>query len=164
MKTDQAQAVRPADTAPAPTVEFAPIGVNELDWLCALENRLHAFPWTRRNFLDSLNAGHGLWRIAANGEALGYAVVLQVLDELHLLNMGIAREQQGRGYGRALLEWLAQAAREGGVTQFFLEVRPSNTAALSLYSSAGFSEIGRRRRYYPAADGREDAIVMCRQL
>lgn len=148
----------------APGIRVAPIRAEDFDWLCALETRLHAFPWTRGNFADSLAAGHGLWQIAAGSQPLGYAVVLQVLDEFHLLNMGVAREQQGRGHGRALLEWLAQRAREDGVTQFFLEVRPSNAAALALYASAGFSEIGRRRRYYPAAIGREDAIVMRRRL
>ncbi len=144
--------------------EFAPIGIDELDWLCELEVRLHAFPWTRGNFLDSVAAGHGLWQISAGGRALGYAVVLQVLDELHLLNMGIAPEAQGEGHGRALLEWLAQRGRADDATQFFLEVRPSNAAALRLYSGLGFSEIGRRRRYYRTADGREDAIVMRRLL
>lgn len=145
-------------------LRFEAIGESGLDWLCALEAELHAFPWTRGNFADSLAAGHGLWRIAAGERALGYAVVLEVVDEIHLLDMGIAREAQGKGHGLALLDWLAAKARAGGATQFFLEVRPSNAAALRLYEKAGFTQVARRRGYYPAPEGREDAIVMRKAL
>ena len=63
-----------------------------------------------------------------------------------------------------ILDWLAEGARTRGACDFYLEVRPSNAAALRLYARSGFVEIGRRRGYYPAADGREDAIVMRRTL
>lgn len=148
----------------AASLRFEAIDESGLDWLCALEADLHAFPWTRGNFADSLDAGYGLWRIVAGDEALGYAVVLQVLDEAHLLNMGVARSAQGKGYGLALLDWLAATVRARGASQFFLEVRPSNAAALRLYDKAGFSQVARRRGYYPAAGGREDAIVMRKAL
>lgn len=137
-----------------------PMAATDLDWVGAREVELHAFPWTRGNFEDSLAAGHGAWVMKLGGAPIGYAVMLTVLDEAHLLNISIIGEVQGQGYGRSLLEHLCARAREGGATQLFLEVRPSNEAALALYRKAGFEQIGRRRGYYPAPDGREDAIVM----
>ena len=61
---------------------------------------------------------------------------------------------------RALL-LLAQGR---GAQRVFLEVRPSNAAAIALYHAEGFNEIGRRPRYYPAKGGREDALVMAKEL
>ena len=91
---------------------------------------------------------------------IGYAIVLNVLDESHLLDIGVVPAAQGQGLGRYFLGWLCERAKEHGADTFFLEVRPSNVAALRLYERFGFAEIGRRRGYYPAAEGREDAIVM----
>ena len=68
-------------------------------------------------------------------------------------------EAQAHAYAR-LLDHLGDVARTVGGRQMFLEVRPSNVAALALYARAGFETIGRRKGYYPAADGREDALVM----
>ncbi|MDD3676193.1 MAG: ribosomal protein S18-alanine N-acetyltransferase [Thauera propionica] len=143
---------------------FSPLTPNDLDWVHAQEVDLHPFPWTRGNFADSLTAGHGAWLMRVDNERVGYAVVLKVLDEAHLLNISVARAAQGKGHGRALLEWLQLTAKRNGAGQFFLEVRPSNLAGLALYRSQGFEQIGRRKGYYPAAGGREDAIVMRREL
>lgn len=137
-----------------------PMSAADLDWVGAREAELHAFPWTRGNFEDSLAAGHGAWVMRLDTRPLGYAIMMMVLDEAHLLNLSIARQVQGQGYGRVLLDRLCAEARAGGATQLFLEVRPSNEAALALYRKAGFEQIGRRRGYYPAREGREDAIVM----
>ena len=82
------------------------------------------------------------------------------LDEAHLLNLSVARECQRRGLGWRTLEWIADVARGHGARTMLLEVRPSNPAAIRLYDRYGFQRIGVRRGYYPAADGREDAIVM----
>jgi len=62
------------------------------------------------------------------------------------------------------LRALLQIARGRGVRRMFLEVRPSNPYAIALYHDEGFNEIGRRPRYYPAKDGREDALVMAIEL
>jgi ribosomal-protein-alanine N-acetyltransferase len=143
---------------------FIPMQPEHLDWVGECEAELHAFPWTRGNFVDSMAAGHGSWLMKEGTQNIGYAIVLGVLDEAHLLNISIARAAQGRGHGRRLLDWLHDQARSQGATQFFLEVRPSNETALTLYRSMGFEQIGRRRGYYPGVDGREDAIVMRRGL
>lgn len=141
-------------------MQFVPMTEQDIDWVVACERELHAFPWTRGNFVDSLVAGHGCWILKVNGRRAGYAVMMRVLDEAHLLDISIERSSQGQGHGAALLDHLRKEARRHGVTQFFLEVRPSNEAALALYRKQGFEHIGRRRDYYPAVNGREDAIVM----
>jgi ribosomal-protein-alanine N-acetyltransferase len=95
---------------------------------------------------------------------VGYAVMMFVVDEVHLLNIGIVAERQRAGLGGTLLEYLFQVARAAGAKRMLLEVRPSNASGGGLYRRYGFVEIGRRRGYYPGHGGREDAIVMERAL
>ena len=95
---------------------------------------------------------------------IGYGMLSLAADEAHVLNVCAAPEEQGRGHGRHLLRTLLQQARTRGAQRVFLEVRPSNTGAIALYHAEGFNEIGRRPRYYPAKVGREDAIVMAKEL
>jgi [ribosomal protein S18]-alanine N-acetyltransferase len=155
-----------ADSASGLLVQrsYLPMGEADLDWVTLHEAELHAFPWTRGNFADSLNAGYSSWIQYTDGCPTAYAVLLLVLDEAHLLNISVLRDTQRRGHGAALLHYLCEQAHARGATQMFLEVRPSNTAALALYERSGFAPIGRRKGYYPAAVGREDAIVMRRAL
>ncbi|MDR2092248.1 MAG: ribosomal protein S18-alanine N-acetyltransferase [Azoarcus sp.] len=139
---------------------LVPMTESDLDWVTAQEARLHAAPWTRRNFIDSLDSGYFCRLMYEADLPVAYAVAFMVLDEAHLLNLSVVSSEQGRGLGRRLLEFLMDEARRGGGIRFFLEVRPSNTRALALYQRSGFVEIGRRAGYYPSPGGREDAIVM----
>jgi ribosomal-protein-alanine N-acetyltransferase len=132
----------------------------DLEWVAEQDRQLYPFPWAAVNFADSMSAGYGCWTMFEGAERAGYAVLMMVLDEVHILNISVVVERQGRGLGRRLLNHLAAVAKEAGARQMFLEVRPSNTPALALYQRAGFETIGRRKGYYPAADGREDALVM----
>ncbi len=141
-------------------VAIEPMSEADLDWVVAREAELHPFPWSRGNFADSLSAGHSCWVLRSLGQPLAYAVMLLVLDEAHLLDISVERAAQGKGVGRKMFEHLRQEALRNGATQLFLEVRPSNLRALALYRNIGFEQIGRRRDYYPAAHGREDALVM----
>ena len=83
-----------------------------------------------------------------------------VLDEAHSGKISVCRSRQGFGLGRQLLQHLGEVARKAGGSQILLEVRPSNESALALYRKVGFEMIGRRKGYYPACNGREDALVM----
>jgi ribosomal-protein-alanine N-acetyltransferase len=94
----------------------------------------------------------------------GYAILMIGPEEAHLLNLSIASGWQRRGYASFLLRHLLGVARGHGAKSVFLEVRPSNLAARALYAGFGFSEVGRRRGYYPARGGREDAIVLALPL
>ena len=139
---------------------FRPMQFEDLDRVMEIEPKIYSHPWSRGNFADSLHAGYSCWVYESAGEVIGYAVMMSVLDEAHLLNISIAAEQQGRGLGRELLNHLVDTARHHGATMMFLEVRPSNKNAIALYESMGFNEFSIRKGYYPAHNGREDAILM----
>lgn len=139
---------------------FAAMTDEDLDWVAAREAELHTHPWSRASFAEALAAGNDAWLMRHDGAPVAYAVVLNVLDESHLLDIGVAPALQRQGLGRLFMDWLCGRARARGSVSFFLEVRPSNLAALRLYEQLGFVEIGRRRGYYPASGGREDALVM----
>ena len=136
----------------------------DLDAVVTIERRAYPFPWNRGIFRDCVLAGHQAL-LALEGETpVGYGVMSIAADEAHLLNLCTAPERQSRGLGRHLLRALLRTARDRGAQRIFLEVRPSNPQAIALYHSEGFNEIGRRPRYYPAVQGREDAIVMAMEL
>ena len=143
-----------------PEMRFRPLQMADLDTVMAIEPDIYPFPWSHGNFSDSLKAGYSCWACEIDGQLMGYAVLMMVLDEAHLLNISIAKGFQGRGLGRKLLEHIIAKARQHGGQMMFLEVRPSNKAALRLYEDMGFNEFSVRKGYYPAANGREDAILM----
>jgi ribosomal-protein-alanine N-acetyltransferase len=132
----------------------------------ATEAVLHPTPWTEGQFRDSVINGHSLWAAEVDGELAGYAVIMQVLDEAHLLNISVASKHQRCGVGAGLLKFVMAQALGSGAVRMFLEVRASNHAAQALYSRADFITIGRRRDYYarPDVSQREDAIVMAVEL
>lgn len=140
------------------------MSARDLDTVMAIEERVYSHPWTRGNFADSMNSGHHCWIAELRGMTVGYSVAVVAAGEAHLLNLSIAAGWQGRGLGTELLRFMMKLARDYGAQRVFLEVRPSNIAARALYARAGFSEIGLRRGYYPADQGREDALVLERAL
>lgn len=141
-----------------------PMREDDLDTVMRIELRAYPFPWTVGIFRDCLRAGYPAWVLVDEGRIIGYGVVSVAAAEAHVLNVCIDPESQGRGHGRRLLRALVRAAQGQGAQRVFLEVRPSNPNAIALYHDEGFNEIGRRPRYYPAHNGREDAIVMAREL
>lgn len=145
-------------------VEFFPMNESDLEAVAALDGSVQDFPWSRGNFADSLAAGHSVWVCRIGGDLVGFSVVMLVVDEAHLLNVAVGRRYQGKGYGARLLLHAMQQARLDGGGKLLLEVRPSNRRALELYQHFGFRQIGVRRGYYPAAAGREDALVFEREL
>jgi ribosomal-protein-alanine N-acetyltransferase len=144
--------------------EFFPMNERDLDAVAALEASIQAFPWSRGNFADSLQAGHSVWVCRLGGDLIGFSVIMRVLDEAHLLNLGVCQRYQGKGYGARLLRHVLEGARLHGANKLFLVVRPSNERAVALYRHFGFNQIGVRRGYYPAAIGREDALVFDKEL
>jgi tRNA threonylcarbamoyladenosine biosynthesis protein TsaB len=145
-------------------MSIVPMRVEDLDEVAALEARIQAYPWTPGNFRDSLLSGHGCWVAREAGNLAGFAVTLPAVHETHLLVIGVAPGLQRRGRGRAMLAFVETQARQADMERMLLEVRPSNLPALAFYAHAGYTEIGRRRGYYPAIGGREDAIVMTKTL
>ncbi|MBN5152563.1 ribosomal protein S18-alanine N-acetyltransferase [Stenotrophomonas maltophilia] len=152
-----------AVTRPGP-VSLRALRESDLNAVMAIELRGYPFPWTRGIFIDCLRAGYPGLAMERDGLLVGYGVLSIAADEAHVLNICIDPLAQSRGLGRQLLRALVRLAADRGAQRVFLEVRPSNTPALALYHSEGFNEIGRRPRYYPAAQGREDAVVMAIEL
>lgn len=125
-----------------------------------IERAVYTHPWTRGNFIDSMDAGYHCWILSCAGNIAGYAVVMIAAGEAHLLNLSVAPAMQRQGLGSALLRFVIKLAADYDALSMFLEVRASNIAALALYAGHGFCKIGVRNGYYPACEGREDAVTM----
>lgn len=138
--------------------------IRDIDAVQAIEASAYGFPWTRGNFIDSLAAGYLAEVLLDEGCVVAYFVAMAGVDELHLLNITVAPPLQGQGLGSLLLDAVQDHGRSRGLAKLLLEVRQSNRRALALYQRRGFAEVGLRRAYYPALQGREDALVMCLAL
>lgn len=129
-----------------------------------IETAAYPQPWSEAIFRDCLKADCHCTLYEREGELVGYSVMSMAAGEAHVLNLCIRPECQGEGLGRAVLEQVLMVAGSRHTGTVFLEVRVSNLAARRLYESAGFNEIGQRFDYYPAAKGREDALVFAKAL
>jgi [ribosomal protein S18]-alanine N-acetyltransferase len=143
---------------------FRPMQAEDLDALIKIERASYPYPWTLLNFRDCLDSGYSCWVAEVDGALAGYWVMMLAAGEGHILNCCVAPAWQRRGFGRSLMEHLIDIARHHASEALYLEVRPSNTAAVNLYERLGFEGIALRRNYYPADAGREDALVMRRTL
>jgi ribosomal-protein-alanine N-acetyltransferase len=143
-----------------------PMLESDLALVMNVERAAYPHPWEERIMKDCLRASHYHgWVFELDNEIRGYLFLSVVAGEMHVLNLCIHPELQGQGWGRVVLQRAFNLAiTEYAATMCFLEVRPSNIAALSLYQSEGFNEIGVRKNYYPATRGREDAIVMAKSI
>lgn len=141
-----------------------PMRPEDVERVIDIEEKIYAFPWTRGNFLDSIRARYHCYVYEVPEALVGYGVMMVAAQEAHLLNLSIAASWQRRGHGRELLAHFMRIARDHGARAMVLEVRPSNDVAAHLYRGAGFRVVGVRPNYYPAENGREDAILMERPL
>lgn len=146
------------------TPRFEPMRMEDVDHVALIERVAYPFPWTPGIIRDCLRAGYDCWLLMLDGEIVGYGILSIAAGEAHVLNVCVSPPHQGFGYGRQLMIGLIHIARRRSAERLYLEVRPSNGRAIELYRSLDFREIGRRPNYYPAADGREDALVMTLEL
>lgn len=154
---------RAAPSSPA-EAGFRRMRVGDLDSVHRLELLSYSFPWTKGAFRDCLRSGYETWLLVREQELLGYGVLFTGAGESHLLNLCVHPDHRGQDLGRRLLMQLLERASRQQSQVLYLEVRPSNRAALRLYRQEGFLQIGRRGNYYPAREGREDALVFARRL
>ncbi len=141
-----------------------PLAENDLDQVMAIELAAYPYPWTRGIFHDCLRVGYECWGMFSGTRLAGYFVLTHAAGECHLLNLCVEPSRQREGLGSILLEHATRLAQVRGCRRMFLEVRPSNPAALALYRKNGFEKIGQRPDYYTADEGREDAVVMALDL
>ena len=119
-------------------------------------------PWSYRMLADSFSCENFIGILCDDeGEVAGYGGVTVGYDTADIDNIAVAENYRGGGIGGAILEALVAAARERGVCRVFLEVRVSNSVAMSMYLKHGFKGVYARTRYY--TDG-EDCLVMARDI
>lgn len=141
-----------------------PMVETDIDQIVDIESQCYEFPWSADVFTDCLRVGYCCWVMETDALIGGYGIMMVGYRDAHILNICVREDLRGLGHGRALLDNLLQVASRHRAEIVLLEVRPSNSAAIGLYEHAGFSQIGVRRAYYPARDGREDALVLTRSL
>ena len=143
--------------------ELRPFYSLDIPKVANIDSRCRNFPWSENQFQESLDNGHKCWlleiAVAGKKEITGFAVVSSVLDEWHLLNIGVLPGHQGKGYGAGLLDNIIAMAKNNDVREILLEVAASNKPAKRLYEKSGFKQIGLRKNYYPGTGGKEDALV-----
>ena len=132
----------------------------DLEQVIVIEREIFLFPWSLENFADSIRTGYDCHVLEQENELFGYGVMMAGPDEAHLLTIGIAANWQNKGWGKKLLHYFIRLARQKNLQSMLLDVRVSNTGAALLYKQIGFNPITKRKDYYPAMCGREDAIVM----
>ena len=144
--------------------EIRPMHELDVPVVVAIERSSYQFPWSEGIFRDCLRVGYVCRAVEVGGDIAGYGIMSVGAGEAHVLNVCVRDEYRGRGLARKVLSYLIDRAQSAGMYEAFLEVRPSNTAAARLYHSLGFEQVGVRRGYYQATNGREDAAVLRRIL
>ena len=143
-----------------PDVLIRPMSETDVSEVIAVERASYQFPWSEGIFRDCLRVGYVCRVVTADDAIIGYGVMSIGAGEAHILNLCISDSYRCRGVGRRLLSYLIERGTAAGMSEAFLEVRPSNSSAIRLYLSVGFEQVGMRRGYYQAVGGREDAAVL----
>ncbi|MDE2089086.1 MAG: ribosomal protein S18-alanine N-acetyltransferase [Gammaproteobacteria bacterium] len=136
----------------------------DLAMIMRIERRAYEYPWSEGIFRDCLRVGYHCWVYVQGGMIEAYGVMSIGAGEAHVLNLCVSPESQRQGLGRKVLAHLLGQALRLKADTVLLEVRPSNHAALALYRSMGFNEVGVRKEYYPTVNGREDALILAKCL
>lgn len=155
--------VFPDSVARADLVRFRTMTHSDLPDVLKIERENYTHPWDEDIFTDCFKVGYGCWVCEENEKILGYCIMTLGVGEAHVLNVSVDQVEQGQGLGKRMMENMIEVARNEA-DKMFLEVRPSNPGALGLYQKLGFKEIGTRKGYYPAVNGREDAIMLALDL
>jgi len=157
-------AIAPDRLAMTPRVTIRPMADTDVASVIEIERSSYQFPWSEGIFRDCLRVGYVCRVVTVSRQVMAYGVMSLGAGEAHILNLCVGETYRCRGVGRRLLSSLIERATAAGMGDAFLEVRPSNTAAIRLYLALGFEQVGMRRGYYQAVNGREDAAVLRRAL
>ena len=145
-------------------LHLRPMAETDIGDILQIECAAYAFPWNRNIFRGCLREDYFCRVVELDGEVAGYAIMSMGAGEAHLLNLCVDPGHHRTGLGDVLLNTMLDYAREQEAVTTFLEVRPSNTSARRFYERRGFVEVGSRTNYYPSRSGREDAIIMAREM
>ena len=148
----------PAQTNP----HIRPMTEPDLDAVLVIEQASFPSPWKREHFQHEITAPHSFPFVAeCDGIIAGYVCLMSLFEEAQILDIAVAPEQRGRGVARLLMDHSVLVAREKGAELLVLEVRASNSSAITLYERCGFVRTGVRSKYY---EGRDDAVLMEKSL
>ena len=135
----------------------------DLDEVMTIEQESFSLPWSRESYLGELNNNFANYMVCDYaGDIAAYGGIWVVFEEAHITNVAVAGKFRGQGIGCSLMAELENIARAKHATRIFLEVRPSNAAALKMYNKLDYIQTGSRKAYY--TDNGEDALIMTRYL
>lgn len=144
----------------AAPIRLRPMHATDIDAVMEIENDIYPFPWTHGIMRDCLRVGYCCWLAEQDEQVVGYGIMSIAAGESHMLNICVHRDWQRQGIASQLMEHMLRLAKRHGAEVCLLEVRPSNIGAIEMYERFGFSEVGLRKSYYPAKNGREDAMIL----
>lgn len=131
----------------------------DLPQVCTIERETFSEPWSEEDFQKAVRDSNNHYLIAEfDGVIAGYCGYWGIAGEGDIFNVAVSKEYRGRRIGFTMMEALIRDALSRGITSLTLEVRSSNTAALNLYESLGFTRAGIRKDFY--SKPREDAVIM----
>lgn len=137
---------------------------SDLEQILLIEESVHVSPWSRETFLTCFRADYKGWVIEEEKVVIGFVIVSLQPEECHVLNLCVSRAQQSKGLGRKLMDYALEQAKKSGTIIAYLEVRRSNSRAISLYRKMQFHLVGERKNYYPTVSGQEDALIFAKSL
>ncbi len=129
--------------------------------IAAIEEECFSLPWSSQGIIDACWEGARFLIFEEDGEIVGYVGMRFVMDEGYIYNVAVKESHRRRGIAKALLEKLDDLAAELELSFVSLEVRESNTAAISLYEQLGYVSNGIRPKFYE--NPRENAIIMTKR-
>lgn len=147
-----------------PELSFRRMKTDDVAQIMQVEKSVYQYPWTEGIFNDCIRVGYECWLAEIDETMVAHAVISIAAGESHILNISVDNQYQGQGIGKRFIEFLVDIAKSKKVSTILLEVRPSNVQAINCYIATGFNEIGCRKDYYPAPNGREDALLFAREI
>ncbi len=142
------------------STKLVALHAQHLEHVKKIESLAHTHPWSEALLSDIKSRGACHHVLMVGDDVVGYFYAQNIVGEVTLLNIAVAPEHQGQGYGKVLLNGFIEMCESAKAESAWLEVRESNNKAYGLYETLGFNEVDRRRNYYPTAQGHEDAIIM----
>jgi len=139
--------------------KFRPASMDDVSTIVEIEKATNLIPWTKAQFISSMEVGHYSTVLLHQTEIIGYAIFSPIIPESHLLNIAINPMHQGQGLGKKLLQKVINQNKIIGVKVLSLEVRVSNHTAISMYEKSGFTKDAIRPEYY-SGNPKEDALLM----
>ena len=161
LRVSQAERVRSCRLAEKNPIRIRPAEEKDLPRIAVMEKLYFSLPWSEKMLRESLHQAQYTMLVAedcTDGEFAGYVTLLNAAGEGNIMNVAVSDALRRQGIAGKLLTEAMRRGREQGISDYTLEVRKSNKAAVSLYEGLGFRTEGVRKDYYEQP--REDALIM----